>query len=209
MKSFMTKFASVPTVLVLLLPVGVVAIALGHVLPPTVAKQAETRGQPPSAIQDPRLTQSQILPQHVSPLQPRPTRPNAREPQRLLPDDLLATTPEPPAPAVEIPKYGIGPRAVPSHHHRHPSALRPPRVTRATHPGSPARGAPPPAQRPTPTPASPAGERPTATTRNATPTTRPRWTCFSPTPLPPLIASPSSANPDFSPEVNKKLPVMA
>ncbi len=126
MKSFMTKFASVPTVLVLLLPVGVVAIALGHVLPPTVAKQAETRGQPPSAIQDPRLTQSQILPQHVSPLQPRPTRPNAREPQRLLPDDLLATTPEPPAPAVEIPKYGIGPRAVPSHHHRHPSALRPP-----------------------------------------------------------------------------------
>ena len=93
MKNFPTTFPSLPTVLLLLIPIGVAAMPLCPVLAPFVVTYAETRGQPPSLVDDPRVPQSELPP-------PRPLRP----PPSL---DLA-----PPAPrALRIP-----PKSIPHHH---------------------------------------------------------------------------------------------
>ena len=72
MKNFPTTFPSLPTVLLLLIPVGAATTPLCPAFAPLVVTQAETRGQPPPPVDDPREAQSELSPPQPPPPLPSP-----------------------------------------------------------------------------------------------------------------------------------------
>ena len=201
MKSFPKSFASLPTVLLLLIPIGIAAMPLRPVFAPFVATHAETRGHPPSLVDDPRVTQSELPPPQPLPPPPSPDLAPPPPGPRPLPEDPFSTTTEPPTPATGISDYSAGSTFLPSHRHPHPSALLPPRPTPASPACSRHRRRLLPEHRPTPTPISAAATPSTTTTPSLTPATHPPPTAFSPPPRLSLIPSLHPPRPLFLPRL--------
>ena len=126
MKSFPKSFASLPTVLLLLIPIGIAAMPLRPVFAPFVATHAESRGHPPSLVDDPRVTRSELPPPQRLPPLPFPDLAPPPPEARLLPEDPFGTTTEPSTAAAGISDYSAGSSFLSPHRHPHPSTLLPP-----------------------------------------------------------------------------------